>query len=93
MSILEELYYGNIDPNSQPYNTRSCFGKALASITEREEQLNNMLTGRAQELFAEFCTAWETANDATSIAKFMEGFKLGAQITAEALQGDWRSNL
>ena len=41
MNILQELFYGNIDPNTNSFDRVSDFGKNMKIISENEEKFIN----------------------------------------------------
>ena len=45
MTILEQLYYGELNPNMQSFETESKFGQALKNMVQTEEELLKVLTG------------------------------------------------
>lgn len=45
MNFIEELYYGNIDPNRKKFDKNTQFAEALKLFCENESRLNEVLTG------------------------------------------------
>lgn len=93
MSILEEFYYGNIDPNTQSFDRNSGAYQAMQILSDREEKLCAVLEGKETQLFLDYVNAWSEVNGTTCLAKFITGFKLGAQFTAEASKEDWNRGI
>lgn len=93
MGILEEFYFGNIDPNTQGFDHRSSYGKAMQRISDCESKLTELLEGKEKQLFLDFCNAWSEINGATAVNKFITGFKLGTQFALEATKEDWNHDL
>jgi len=58
-NIIEELYYGNIDPQDRGYRPKSPVKKASDSLNDLEEKLTEQLAGENKELFLRFCNASE----------------------------------
>lgn len=54
-NIIEELYYGNIDPQDRGYRPKSPVKKASDSLNDLEEKLTEQLVGENKELFLHFC--------------------------------------
>lgn len=81
-SILEDLFYGNIDVNSTCPNTRQ-YRKAMEVITSNEDTLNELLDGRAKSLFLGFVDAQAELNGITAADNFLTGFHLGALVIME----------
>ncbi len=57
-NFLEELYYGNIDPQARGYRKGSHNLKVSKSINELEEKLTERLNGEDKALFLDFCNAY-----------------------------------
>ena len=81
MNFIEELYYGNIDPQARGYIPGSRPKKTQASLSELEELLTRRLEGEDKHLFLAFVNAYgECMGDAT-LDSFLVGFRLGAKFT------------
>ena len=57
-NIIEELYYGNIDPQDRGYHPKCPVKKASNSLNDLEEKLTEQLSGDNKELFLRFCNAY-----------------------------------
>lgn len=57
-SFLEELYFGNIDPQARGYRKDSHIIKVSDSINELEEKLTERLQDEDKSLFLDFCNAY-----------------------------------
>ena len=57
MRMLEELYFGNIDPNTQTFDRDSNFGKAMQVMSDTEDELLKLLEGKENQLFRDFVKA------------------------------------
>ena len=88
MRILEELYFGNINPNTQTYDRQSNFGKAMQVMSDTEDELLKLLEGKENQLFRDFVKAQSEINGITGVEKFIKGFKLGARIGLEIVSED-----
>ena len=44
MNFIEELYYGNINPNEKRYDGHTDYAKAMRRFCNSENELNKMLT-------------------------------------------------
>jgi hypothetical protein len=86
-SILEELYFGNINPNSKQFIRGSDFDRAMQMLATNEEKLTKQLNGEEKLLFCEFSNAQSEINSITAIENFIDGFRLGAKIMME-IMGD-----
>lgn len=73
--ILEELYFGNIDPNTSFFPKDSNYGRAMETISDTENKLMELLEGKEKKLFLDFVNAQSEINGILSVEKFMDGFK------------------
>ena len=86
MRILEEFWYGNIDPTE--YDTSSCkeHKKLQELICRNEEKLRATMTDEQKELFEKY-TDWVLENQViTDCLIFQNGFKLGARMMLEVME-------
>ena len=83
MTILQDLFYGNIDPNTGNFNRDSAYGKAMQAIAENQERLLVLLNDMGKDLLIDFCNAQSKLNSITAEENFIQGFKLGALIMME----------
>ena len=88
MKLISELYFGNIDPNTQTFDRRSNFGKAMQVMSDTENELLKLLEGKENQLFRDFVKAQSEINGITGVEKFIKGFKLGARIGLEIVSED-----
>jgi hypothetical protein len=88
MTILEDLYYGNIHPNEKRFQQTSEYAKFAHIVTENEEKLTAFLEGqpnaeKERHLFSQMVNAQSEFSGFTEFERFMEGFRLGASIMLE----------
>ena len=57
MNFIEELYYGNINPNEKRYKKTTPYDKALNTFTINEDKLKDALSGEHLKLFNELVNA------------------------------------
>ena len=53
MNFIEELYYGNINPNEKRYKKATPYDKALSIFIANEDKLKEALSGEHFKLFNE----------------------------------------
>ena len=85
MSILEDLWYDNLEVQDVEIKKDSEQEKALAASVTCEETLRETLTEKQKEQFA---LCGERRNELLTVfekAAFIRGFKLGARMAAEVL--------
>ena len=85
MNIIEELYYGNINPNEKRYNKNADYTKAMRKFCDNENMLNEMLKDKQLHLFIELVNASDSIIAITSIENFKIGFRLGVQMICDSL--------
>ena len=85
MTILEELWYGNITPTEYSrVENNANYKEALKLVNQNQERLKATLTDEQKELFERLLTASEEFANLIELDCFKIGFKLGARSTIEA---------
>ena len=79
--ILEEFYYGNIDPQMREVNKNSKLYKMIFRMEEIEARLLNTLEGEEKEMFATYVDLANQTESASSLDSFLVGVRLGAKFT------------
>ena len=79
-SFIEELYYGNIDPQNSEFEDNESVQCELRTISENEDWLTDNLTGEEKKRFPDFADAWSAYNDDATLGGFITGFRLGARF-------------
>jgi len=82
--ILEELWQGNVAPQTRQFNRGTHYEEALKMMCKNEEKLNNMLEGKEKEIFEKFCGCRDEVDKYTEEDIFVTGFRLGARIIVES---------
>ena len=80
-NIIEEFYYGNIEPQELTTEITPKLKKKLSALVKKEEELTAMLPEKERELFVNYVN---THNEFSSIGNsdsFISGFRLGARFT------------
>ena len=87
MRVLEDLWFGNIDPTE--YDTSSCkeYRQLLQKITQSEEKLMAALTDEQKELFAQYTDRVRAFQTTAECLLFQNSFKLGARMMLEIMEG------
>ena len=85
MRILEEFWYGNIEPTE--YDTISCkeYEEVLRLITRNEEKLLATMTDEQKELFSRYTNAVQEYQTMAECLLFQSSFKLGAKMMVEVM--------
>ena len=86
MRILEEFWYGNIEPTE--YDASSCkeYKKFLELICRNEEKLQATMTDEQKELFEKYTDCVREYQMTTDCLIFQSSFKLGARMMLEVME-------
>ena len=85
MRILEEFWYGNIEPTE--YDTSSTeFKKLLELMCRNEERLRSSMTDEQKELHEKYCDCMQEYQAITACQIFQNGFKLGGRMMLEVME-------
>ena len=80
-NIIEEFYYGNIEPQELSTEITPKLKKKLSSLVKMEEELTAMLPEKEKELFAKYVLAYNEFSSIGNSDSFISGFRLGARFT------------
>lgn len=85
MSILEELFYGNINPNEKSLDRDSHYSAFLKMISDNETKLTKFLSEQPeateeQHCFSQLINAQSEVQQFSERNRFIEGFQLGARF-------------
>ena len=85
MRLLEEFWYGNIEPTE--YDTNSCkeYKEVLRLITRNEEKLQATMTDEQKALFEKYTDCVREFQTITDCLIFQNGFKLGVRMMLEIM--------
>ena len=87
-NILEELYYGNIEPQALSSDLSGKLSKKLNTLTEKEEHLTAKLTTEDKELFLDYENTYNEFLSLSNSDSFISGFRLGAKFTYDTFVTD-----
>ena len=88
MHILEEFWYGNINPAERPLQKQRRFDKAFRMLTKNEEKLLETLNEQEKELFDKFKACYDEMIQITECQTFIKGFKLGARFVMACTENE-----
>lgn len=85
MKLLEEFWYGNIEPTE--YDTNACkeYKETLRLITRNKERLQATMADEQKELFAQYTDAVREYQTIAECLLFQNNFKLGARMMLEVM--------
>jgi hypothetical protein len=88
MQILEEFWYGNINPAERPFLRQRRFDKAFRMLTKNEEKLLESLNEQEKELLEKYKACYDEMIQTTECQTFIKGFKLGARFVMACFEND-----
>ena len=88
MSFLDELYYGNINPNENSNRKPLPYEKAVKTFSDIENKLTKELNGENLKLFNELVNVSDEISVTSGVENFKIGFKLGVMMMCDSLFSD-----
>ena len=85
MSFLDELYYGNINPNENRNRSPLLYEKAVRTFSDIECKLSKDLNGENLKLFNELVNASDEISATSGVENFKIGFRLGVLMMCDCL--------
>lgn len=85
MKLLEELWYGNIEPTDFDVDAGNDYKEALRLITRNEEKLQATMTDEQKELFSRYTDCVREYQTMAECLLFQNSFRLGARIMLEVM--------
>ena len=85
MSFLDELYYGNINPNENRNRRPLPYEKAVRTFSDIESKLSKELNGETLKLFNELVNASDEISATSGVENFKIGFRLGVKMMCDSL--------
>ena len=85
MRILEEFWYGNIEPTNYDADAGKEYKEALRLITRNEEKLQATMTDEQKELFSRYTDAVREYQTMAECLLFQNSFRLGARMMLEVM--------
>ena len=82
-NFIEELYYGNIDPQNSGFEDDESVQRELRTISENEDWLTEHLASEEKKRFLDFADAWSAYNGDATLDGFITGFRLGARFVLD----------
>ena len=86
MSILEELWYGNIEPADYDASPSKEYKELLQLISRNEDKLLATMTDAQKELFSRYTDCVREYQTMAECLLFQNCFRLGARMMLEVLQ-------
>ena len=87
-SILEELFYGNVCPNTDSRSNDEQTKELMSYIADHHDTLLKELTDKQKEVLEKFDDCYNELTDINECEIFVYAFKLGMRIAIEVLSPD-----
>lgn len=84
-SILERLYFGDINPNVANRVTANGYQKDIETFIHHQELLTELLANEEKKLMLEMSDAESSIMATQNISHFVNGFRLGARMMLEVM--------
>ncbi|MBQ2848184.1 MAG: hypothetical protein IJE74_08000 [Clostridia bacterium] len=81
MGFIEDLYYGNLEPQSYNPEFGAELKRKLNDLTELEKQISDKLIGDEKALFLKYTDKYIEFTAKSLTDAFVSGFRLGAKFT------------
>ena len=88
MNILEEFWYGNIEPLEYDTSPEPEYKKLLHLISRNEEKLLATMTMEQKELFSRYVDCVREYQAKAECMLFQTSFRLGAKMMIEVMRDD-----
>ena len=88
MSIINELWYGNISPTEHCGRNNATLKKHLHFMVKYKEILDSKLDAEQQKLLQAYTNESDAYTYLLSLEAFREGFSLATKLLCEALEND-----
>lgn len=86
MRLLEEFWYGNIEPTEYCAPSNKECHETLKLISRNEEKLLATMTDEQKELFSQYADAVHEYQTLEECILFQDSFKLGARMMLEVME-------
>ena len=87
-SVLEELFYGNLCPNTDCRSKEKEVKELMGYIADHHDALIAQLNEKQKEIFEKFDDCWDELTDINEREIFVYAFKLGMRIAIEVLSSN-----
>ena len=87
-SVIEELWYGNIDPQMQRVENNKEIKNLLNLMGKNRDDLSTTLTDKQKEILEKYDDCLNEMYCIIERETFAYGFRLGGKLMCETLSGD-----
>ena len=86
MNILEDFWYGNIEPSDYDASPCAEYKEALQLINQNEAKLRTTMTDAQKELFALYADSVREFPTMAECLLFQNSFRLGARMMLKVME-------
>ena len=86
MSVLEELWYGNLEPSEYSFSSSREYKELLHLVSRNEEKLLKTMTVEQKELFSRYSDCVREFQALTECLLFQNSFRLGARMMIKVVE-------
>ncbi len=79
-NIIEELFYGNLEPQELTTEITPKLKKKLNELVKKEEELTSKLSEEEKKLFSNYVSAYNEFSSISISDSFISGFRFGARF-------------
>ena len=80
MTVLEDLWYGNIDPHEAILTGSKRYKHLLSLMGRNRDELNETLTDKQSETLEKYDAAVNEMHSLSEVEAFSYGFRLGIRL-------------
>lgn len=84
--MLEELWYGNLEPSEFDSSSSKEYKELLHLVSRNEEKLLTTMTAEQKELFSKYSDAMREFQALAECLLFQNSFKLGARMMIAVME-------
>ena len=85
MRVLEDLWYGNINPHEAILQNDKQFKNLLSLMGKTRDKLSDTLTEQQKETLEKYDAAVNEIHSLAELSAFRYGFSLGVRLIAESI--------
>ena len=79
-NIIEELFYGNLEPQELTTELTPRLKKKLSELVKKEDELTSKLPEEEKELFSNYVSSYNEFSSISISDGFVSGFRFGARF-------------
>ena len=84
MTLLEDLWYGNLNPHEAILTENRRYKRLLSLMGRNRDELSETMTDKQLETLEKYDEAMNEMHSLTEVEAFSYGFRLGVRLMIEA---------